>query len=569
MKVYGKKQDAKRVSTKGAAGVSRFKHMPGLFVSLCLASCGGSPASWDDPGEPAAVFQEFNNNLVAFVGCSQPQKDKLLLAGSFLTTRISETDGAGVPRLRTCLNESFMGKDSDAVFYALNNNTATTIRCVNVFSSTCGPDANTNFSGCASWAPAGTDDVSLSIQFLNNPATTTAQIAAVMAHEIMHNRGYSHEDDAFTPGFDSSVPVRVGRCIETSNNIPAAESRTRGFTSKSTIELEVLNEHGWTQGVTNPTKYSAREIGCTSSFVNGLQIGLTRHAATPRTAEWSDVGALGVVCEGGGSGSEVIGDATAGLTTSACPSGQVLVGVSGSLYLGKLSAICAPISNTNSQTVLSAVQGNNVGNLNNAVSRVCPLGMAVRTIGLTGGGSGFGYGASDIRLTCDFPRTSFDGGTATTTWGNKFGLNSISRRSRCAWGGAMNAVIGRAGVYIDRIGGTCQSIKTITGPLTSPYPLVPFVGGAGGTHFNLSCPAGKLVVGMTVAGGSFIDSVSPLCRSLGSTATPVPAGFAGGGGGTPKTMVCPLGGYVTGLNTWEEGGLVVGLEAVCGRFQTK
>ena len=85
-----------------------------------------------------------------------------------------------------------------------------------------------------------------------------------------------------------------------------------------------------------------------------------------------------------------------------------------------------------------------------------------------------------------------------------------------------------------------------------PAQLLPVYGGAGGTAFSRSCGAGMVMTGIRYRAGMLVDAVGLLCRPvtasgrLGSETTV--GTLVGGGGGTFNTMSCPNIKVVIGLH---------------------
>ncbi len=71
------------------------------------------------------------------------------------------------------------------------------------------------------------------------------------------------------------------------------------------------------------------------------------------------------------------------------------------------------------------------------------------------------------------------------------------------------------------------------------------LGGPGGSHFKIECPAGKAVAGIFATAGAWVDGVSALCSTPGGKHQQF--GWAGGTGGEPQMVYCPSGQYVTSV----------------------
>lgn len=99
-----------------------------------------------------------------------------------------------------------------------------------------------------------------------------------------------------------------------------------------------------------------------------------------------------------------------------------------------------------------------------------------------------------------------------------------------------------------------------------PAQLLPVYGGSGGTAFTRGCGAGKVLTGVRYRAGLFVDAVGLLCRpvnangTLGSETTV--GTLAGGGGGTSGAVSCPSGKVVAGLSL-RYGSYIEGLSLDC------
>ena len=91
-------------------------------------------------------------------------------------------------------------------------------------------------------------------------------------------------------------------------------------------------------------------------------------------------------------------------------------------------------------------------------------------------------------------------------------------------------------------------------PLSSsrlPEQLLPVYGGSGGTAFSRSCGAGKVLTGLRSRGGLLVDAVGILCRPVLADGTLGPESvvgtLAGGGGGTSGVTSCDHGRVMFGV----------------------
>ena len=83
-----------------------------------------------------------------------------------------------------------------------------------------------------------------------------------------------------------------------------------------------------------------------------------------------------------------------------------------------------------------------------------------------------------------------------------------------------------------------------------PPQYLPIYGGTGGTSYTRSCGAGKVLTGFTFRSGIMIDAIGVMCRPVAANGTlgPQSAGvLVGGGGGNIGNVSCETGKVVTGL----------------------
>lgn len=83
-----------------------------------------------------------------------------------------------------------------------------------------------------------------------------------------------------------------------------------------------------------------------------------------------------------------------------------------------------------------------------------------------------------------------------------------------------------------------------------PQQLLPVYGGAGGTSFNRSCGAGKVLTGLRYRAGLLVDAVGLLCRAVNANGTlgseSTVGTLVGGSSGTSGTVSCATGSVVVG-----------------------
>lgn len=143
------------------------------------------------------------------------------------------------------------------------------------------------------------------------------------------------------------------------------------------------------------------------------------------------------------------------------------------------------------------------------------------------------------------------------TGGAVFGPNRCTR-DRVAVG-----LQGRAGTFVDQLRLLCSAQPPETDVVT-PWVSDP-VGGTGGAAATLKCDPDKVMVGVTVRAGAWLDNIAPRC------AAPDPVGVwsddergprAGGPGGTTETEKCPPNHAVSAISG-RAGGFIDRLRIRC------
>jgi hypothetical protein len=137
-----------------------------------------------------------------FESCTLDEAGKLTSALALLVDTVT----TGYNRFESCLNAApivenrcFVGSD---IARMLQSNAVTRVRCGNL-------DA-----GVRAHAPVGISGESLAIDRRYVQAATDRDIAAVIGHEIMHNRGFRHiANSAGSTYYDNTVPQQVKACI--------------------------------------------------------------------------------------------------------------------------------------------------------------------------------------------------------------------------------------------------------------------------------------------------------------------------------------------------------------------
>ena len=113
----------------------------------------------------------------------------------------------------------------------------------------------------------------------------------------------------------------------------------------------------------------------------------------------------------------------------------------------------------------------------------------------------------------------------------------------CGSGRVLSGLRGREGMVVDALGLLCRPVNA-SGVLGEETSVGSLAGGGGGTTEVKSCPAGKVVIGLYVKYGTYVDMIYLYCkawnastRTVGGTITTVALIGRGGvaGGATVDT----------------------------------
>lgn len=520
-----------------------------LAGALAMVGCAVAPEvnTKDETGEePIDEAQEAFQNSLSYVNCGEAQKSTIQSFATFLSDRIYESGGDS---MRRCLNDSFLSYANNTdwggdVWYEFNRTGTTKITCASSLQTACA--GGYDWWGCASIGISG-EAVTLSNSMINDPNVSTAEKAALLAHELTHNYGHRHPNGSDGDGeYFWTVTERARSCVRNRNALPVGESRTNGMPGE--VELGYVGRFGGT-----PFEFSSTG----TQFLSGLTV-------------YANATINGLVARFSDSSNNAIWSAQAGTASGVnnsrmCNAGDVVVGVSGRArsIVNQLRVTCAPRSNLNATYTLGT-DGNGSGSLVDFDTR-CPAGKAVRQVRGRAGSS-----IDQIRLVCDDIGANYGQDHAPAKEGPMYGRASGKLFSlRCSGNGAFSSFVGRSGSMVDRLGGMCTATGgtlpiTPRGPV---HPAIPWLGGTGGSAFTNTCAAGELMVGVNVRSGGGIDAVGPICANASqwdaNASTPThDLALNGGGGGTLSRQMCPAFHFLVGLELWG-GSIVNGLQIVC------
>ncbi|XXF77246.1 hypothetical protein P2318_29960 [Myxococcaceae bacterium GXIMD 01537] len=138
----------------------------------------------------------------------------------------------------------------------------------------------------------------------------------------------------------------------------------------------------------------------------------------------------------------------------------------------------------------------------------------------------------------------------TTTLTARGGTGGTASTLSCPAGKVAVGLISRAATYVDAVGLLCGTLNAngTFSSITSHGPT----GGGGGTYYAEYCPSGQALVGISGRGASWLDQIGGHCANVVSWG---PSSYVntsllshGGSGGTLFSDTCPAGQVITSLN---------------------
>jgi len=403
-------------------------------------------------------------------------------------------------------------------------------------------------------------------------ASSVDSIAAVILHEVAHNKGYIHGGIASNE-FGHTVPEQLRACSWSISN--ADYEIFRGVAGPS---LDVPVANGAFTGhlpVANLLSPVGRPEGTpyddacpTGTFAAGLSVdvstGITKMGFACRNSDGT--GAITYTTERGVDGQSSF--------TDLCADGELLVGIQGKAQgrVGQVRGECLSanlIRNINSADAGPTLptRGTDGGP---DYFRRCAGGQAVRGI-KTYADSSF---VRSFTIACeDTDETRSQTVTTLPTVGS---LSGQKYRDRCARGTAMSGIFGRSGAGVDRLGGTCVETPDRGSYVEATWPagMVPGRGGWGGTDWSgEECPSGQALVGLTLRASARVDAVRGVCANAvdwstdGAGAPLTYLDSHGGSSGGVMERMCPRAFFLAGWDVWidQHNGTdrVFGLRPLC------
>jgi len=120
----------------------------------------------------------------------------------------------------------------------------------------------------------------------------------------------------------------------------------------------------------------------------------------------------------------------------------------------------------------------------------------------------------------------------------------------------------KRGQYVDRINSIyCRDIREIQE--STPFKEILVAPGGGGLQETYQCPPGQALKGWKVKSGAWMDSIQLECQPITKPTSPSTwSNIFGGGGGAPHVRSCPPGQYVDTVKT-RMGQFVDSIEGKC------
>jgi hypothetical protein len=527
------------------------------FASACAAlalvagGCSGIDAASSAPIQTRA--QALNGTITwnATYACDASAQATIQAAMDILVGQVRTDPGP----LHDCLADAILSPDNggfaERIMSELATNIPTEVRCEDSGVVSC--------YGTYGWAACAAIGISGEIISLDRghvASHTPADIAGLMAHEILHNHGYDH-----MPGVEYGFSVN-SQALVCSQSLSATGVASPWWIRRSTMTGEAeLQQIGGDDGIvfdqfcppgylmsgaTFPTTVGPRIGGTTT--INGLST-TCRSMTSSATLSLAMVGGTGIAA------------------TRSCAADEVVVGIGAraSATVERLSLVCERLTDVQARLTTPTVSLLSVGGTLltpfNNIERRCPAGMAVRAV--LGRAN---ISLNQMRLVCQ-DVAAVPNGTPhdAALGGTGLGL-SATTREHCSDNGALIGVYGRVGasgdITIERLGGGCLGLARTAGALAAgslfsfhPTPANGRTSEADNTLFDARC-SNQFVVGIRTGTDPVTGALSYIgvnCATAGSWDAPtLPVGITFGPGvgvdnGGLVTTTCPLGEFVSGL----------------------
>lgn len=523
---------------------------------VLIAACGEGPDGLGPDSREMNINGTITWDTEKPCGCSQ--RAKIVAAMNHVMDKLYTHPVA----FKTCLRDAVMTRDNgvsaDNIIRRLKENLPTEFGCADSKKEAC---CGGKYKWKA-WArgPIDHEKLIFDVGFLGE--SSAANVAGVLMHEVAHNKGFTHPTNG-QYGYQYTVTQQVRHCMHTGT--------PKGIRSIMHDETE-LSQVGGDGG--RPFTISASP----GTFFNGLDVGLGR--ANNNDLVVRRLGAYQIRVNGGSARwTSNVGGGHMPSTRMRrrCADGEVITGIFGRAEI-RVDAIgfrCNRVTqlraNLESKSHWKYVGGGLGGIM---FARTCPLGMAVKTIRGRHSNS-----IDQLRLVCQkvlVPLTQERGAPYSTplagSWSGKL------YKKHCLGFGVMTGLYGRESSRINQLGGVCKSTyRNSQGRVQRRsghnHPLPATGAKRAGDHFVERCPDGMALRAVTVWADTRVRRVQGHCVTTTRWAPNVlPNIFAmttmvahGGSGGSARTLSCPRGEFVVGLDTFigTHPTTVNGLRVIC------
>lgn len=342
-----------------------------LTGALALAAGCYSPGEADPTQATSlAINGTVNFSTVEGSACNAAERQRVLDVMDLIRTRVLNDPSALTACLRDAVSSPARGDSAELMVARLLENLPTEVRCDELNAGEIYGQSN---SWTNAYAPVAVSSEKLTFDRTFLMSETIARVGSVFLHEVMHNKGYSHND-----GFEyaHSVNEQVERCYRDITNDRAFDLARRSTmpteTELHTFGSDAVNEpYALACPAGAPMAGQALSTVATAFSPSGVltQGQLRRMQVRCRAANGSTVTLAGTA---GSSGT---------LSTNDCPAGEVVVGARGyadANHVYQLGFVCGRWSSVTAglPTVATALpeRGYAVGQ---RIERFCPPGSVV------------------------------------------------------------------------------------------------------------------------------------------------------------------------------------------------
>jgi hypothetical protein len=563
---------ARRGFARGKFASGKTMARIGWAASLLCVACSGEQGSGDsvagfegmqvgtmeevsglDTVLPTKFIEKTNGTVQFGPGCSAAEQTKVRSAMTLLMSALQ-----GI-KLNMCLSEAFLSytrrTDVDTIAGRLRESMPTQIDC-------------TTQQGAGITGDIGVNFERLALDHSALQSNTEAEVAATIAHEISHNKGYRHPENG---NFDRdySVPYVIGNCIHSIalNHNPARphwEIDSLGQTFVNTSRRTLRDEVRTAQvGETVPANGLLWDLRCPGTQVStALAVGVS--SIFPRGIAVNCATATAATSSVGFGAFNGTGDIAVG-----CPANSVLVGVIGTSagVAANINGLCAQTAFVEAkiQTVSSVIR--TMASLGDNYIRLCPPGMAVN--GVTGHTNPTGE-LGEFGVTC---RDMAAPATGASRWLDFVGSTAAAPQKalnvvECEGRGAMVSILGSStGTTINALGGMCTGIEPLsrrarvrTTQFTEKY-IAPVVGEDASSSAlvftdgsNARCPDNEVLIGANIRASTVVSQIEGVCANAEAwtnASAPAPALHTirarGSAAGTLVGPRCARGEVLTGF----------------------